>query len=538
MLRFLAFFDSHADTVLKERQDELMIASPPPQQYPSGILSIQIHQITGLELEQLNKSKSSKNEQASDEEEEGEDLPSAYCTIILNHQKIFKTRTKPKNAKPFYNAGCERFIRDWRNSEVHISVRDARPHEKDPLLGMIYLPLSRVLKHRSQINANFPLAGGVGYGRARISLVFRPVQLQAPQSLLGWEYGTLEINPVVKAIDLPSDLKSMRMKIRTNLGRAKLRSGDADGNLNQHDHHVVWKHKKSNRLIRLAVRKRYSSPLVVEFRKDSALADRTPAFGVLWLKDISDNEEQTVRVPIWKGDLSRAENNVLDSYGERVGEIELHLTFWSGLSGYHGKLAKKDRHVGDVMEVLEVCNESEDMRWDDSDDDDDDDDDSDPTLPSAQSTSSKSPQHKKASPSADFSDSEYDSSSSSSSSSSYPQTSKKKNKSSTSLLPSMLKRSSSSADSSSLDKDGHRGTVDSLREYKKNQRQLHRKNRGAMQWKPPRTLAYVKHLARRGRNRAEGVFRHGEGGGGGGLRRRLDFGGWRGVEGGTVLLCF
>jgi len=86
---------------LKAAQDQMIISAPPPQDYPSGILSIQIHQITGLELETLNKNKASKNEDASDEEESGDDLPSSYCTIILNHQKIFKSRTKPKTTKPF-----------------------------------------------------------------------------------------------------------------------------------------------------------------------------------------------------------------------------------------------------------------------------------------------------------------------------------------------------------------------------------------------------------------------------------------------------
>lgn len=332
----------------KARQDELIIASPPSPNYPSGILSVVVHQMTGLQLSTMNKKK--EEEDASEEEEEGDDLPSAYSTIILNHQKVFKTRTKPKNSKPFFNAGCERFIRDWRNTEVHISVRDARVHEDDALLGVIYLPLSRVLKHRSQLIANFPIAGGVGYGRARISIVFRSVQLQAPTSMLGWEYGTLEIKPLVKAIDIPDDLAKLRMKIRTSLARGKLHSGTEDSEANQHDGHTVWKTKRDH-YIRLAVRKRYASPLIVEFRKDSAISDRTPAFAILWLKDIPDNEEQTVRLTVWKGDLSRAENNVLDSYGEKVGEIELTMTFWSGLSGYHQPLAKKDRNLGQVLEV-------------------------------------------------------------------------------------------------------------------------------------------------------------------------------------------
>ncbi|KAF2280898.1 meiotically up-regulated gene 190 protein [Westerdykella ornata] len=445
---------------LKERQDQLIIASPPSKEYRSGILSIQIHQITGLELEALNKKKASKNDSASDEEEEGDDLPSAYCTVILNHQKVFKTRTKPKNSKPFFNAGCERFIPDLESAELHISVRDARPHEDDPLLGVIYLPLQKLFADRSQIDASYPLSGGVGYGRARISLVFRSVQLQAPKKMLGWQYGTLDINPLVKAIDVPDDLKRMRMKIRTNLARGKLHSGREDGELNQHDGHVVWKAKRG--ALRLPVHQRYASPLVIEFRKDSALRDRTPAFCVLWLREIPDNEEQTLRLPVWKGDLERAEKNTLPECGEKIGEIELTMTFWAGLSGYHGKLAKKDHHLRDVMEVLDTCHDNDEMDWDGGDSD-----------------------------------------SSSSSSDSDSEGEEEESGVSKSLLN----------ENPNPEKDGNRGTIDQVREYKKHAKQLHRSNRGIMQWKAPRTLAYLKHVAERGENKVEGLFKHGDGGG-------------------------
>ncbi|KAF2740363.1 hypothetical protein EJ04DRAFT_197132 [Polyplosphaeria fusca] len=448
---------------LKTRQDELIIASPPPQDYPSGILSVQIHQITGLELEAVNKNKASKAEGASDEEEMGDDLPSSYCTIILNHQKVFKTRTKPKNSKPFFNAGCERFIRDYRNTEVHISVRDARVHEDDPLLGIIHLPLENIFEKRSQVNANFPLAGGVGYGRARISMVFRSVQLQAPRAMLGWDYGTLDVNPVVKAVNVPKELENLRMKIRTNLSRGKLHSGAEDGDLNQQDGHIVWKSKKDTPL-RLAVRKRYTSAMIVEFRKDQTLSDHTPAFCVLWLKDIPDNAEQTVRLSVWKGDLARAENNTISEPGEKVGEIELTLTFWSGLSGYHGGVAKKDRHVRDVTEVLDTAHNNVEADWGDS--------------PDAERE-----------PDSDTSSSSDDDASD--------------------FLPSFLSRKTDS----SLDNDGKRGTVDQIKEYKQHSKQLHRKNRGLMQWKGPRTVAWMKHLAERGESKVEGLFKHGERGG-------------------------
>ncbi|KAF1845806.1 uncharacterized protein K460DRAFT_338396 [Cucurbitaria berberidis CBS 394.84] len=456
----------------KHRQDDLIIAAPPSEDYPSGILSIQIHQITGLELEMLNKNKATDNEEAS-EDEEGDDLPSSYCTIILNHKKVFKTRTKPKNSKPFFNAGCERFIRDVRNTEVHIAVRDARVHEDDPLLGIVYLPLERLFHKRSQINTVFPLSGGVGYGRARVSLVFRSVQVQVPRNMLGWDYGTLDIKSKVKAIDVPKDLQPLRMKIRIKFSRGKLHSRARNGRVSEEDGQTIWT-TKGDKNIRLPVRGRYSTPMIVEFRQDATLKDHTPAFGILWLKDIPDNEEQTLQVPIWKGDLKRAENNMLDSYGEKVGDIEVTLTFWSGLSGYHDKLAKKDENLRQVMEVLDVCNDQEWSDWDESD-------------------SEK--------PGIDTNKSNDDDSSSSASESEDDDHDSK-------FLPDFLQKDKKRE--SNLSEDGKRGTLDQLKEYKDSAKQLHRKNRGVMQWKGPRTLAWMKHVGDRGKAKVGGLFHHHE----------------------------
>ncbi len=77
---------------MKSYQDAMIISSPPPDGYPSGVFSMQIHQITGLELEKVNKMDTEKAQEGNDEEEEGEGLPSAYCTVIINHSKVFKTR--------------------------------------------------------------------------------------------------------------------------------------------------------------------------------------------------------------------------------------------------------------------------------------------------------------------------------------------------------------------------------------------------------------------------------------------------------------
>lgn len=86
---------------LKETEDQLIIAAPPLEDYPSGILSIQIHEVTGLEVRAMHnqaRSNDISGDEASDEEEEGGDLPSAYCNIIINHQKIYRTRVKVSSA--------------------------------------------------------------------------------------------------------------------------------------------------------------------------------------------------------------------------------------------------------------------------------------------------------------------------------------------------------------------------------------------------------------------------------------------------------
>ncbi len=74
----------------------------------------------------MNRRSKGGEEDREDDAEQSHNLPDSYCTIMLNHRKVYRTRTKPKNAIPFFNAGTERFVADWRTTEVMISVRDSR----------------------------------------------------------------------------------------------------------------------------------------------------------------------------------------------------------------------------------------------------------------------------------------------------------------------------------------------------------------------------------------------------------------------------
>lgn len=89
-------------------ENDMICSAPPDPELPSGILSVVIKNITGLGIQKLNKADS---EDKEDEAQQDDDMPDGYCTIIMNHKKIYRTRTKPKNSKPFFNAGTERFVR-------------------------------------------------------------------------------------------------------------------------------------------------------------------------------------------------------------------------------------------------------------------------------------------------------------------------------------------------------------------------------------------------------------------------------------------
>ncbi|KAH8596230.1 hypothetical protein B0O99DRAFT_661354 [Bisporella sp. PMI_857] len=342
----------------KEHEDALICASPPDSTYPSGILSIQIHNITGLEVEKLQKrDRHNKNDggDREDEAEQSDDLPSSYCTIILNHKKIFMTRTKPKNAKPFFNTGTERFIRNWNTAEIMVSVRDSKEGENDALLGIVWLPLARVFEKRSQVENTYRLVGGIGFGRARISLVFRSVELKLPKELLGWEYGTLEIKAPAQIKGSAPDLQNHRIKFRTNLSHAKMVPDNGQ-----------WRPEHDRESLFLPCRNRYSAPLILEFRKSSLGPDSTTAFAVFWISEIPDDEEQTFPIKVWKGEnnnIKRAsacgEYKGLDNDEQPIAEIEIKLKFWRGLSGYHKSYAQKEKsgNMRDVMEVLDTAND-------------------------------------------------------------------------------------------------------------------------------------------------------------------------------------
>lgn len=311
-------------------------------------------------------------------------------------------------------------------------MRDHRSHEADPLLGVVVVPLHKIFSTRSQLTASYPLTGGIGFGRLRLSLAFRSVQLRLPRQLLGWSYGTLEISPpAVASDDLSADLRANRLVFRTLYGKRKLFPESPSTSS------TTWTRGRRERPLRLAVCGRYASCLLVQFRKYSIGPDTTSAFGVLWFKDLCDDDEVEVHLPVRRksgGNMHRAVRNAVGDGAEGgiAGTVKLKLRFHPGLSGYHQPLAggASDHNMTEVMEILDAAEDAKEIE----------------------------------------------------------------------VFPLSTAAASSSSDDSSSDgerlgetkdNDGGGGFKDELKEYKRDRKDLHRRHRGLMQWQAARKLAWV-----------------------------------------------
>jgi len=136
--------------------------------------------------------------------------------------------------------------------------------------------------------------------------------------------------------------------------------------------------------VRLAVLKRYACCIHILFRRSSHLCrDTTIARSVLWLKDIADEEEVVVQLPIRRErpaamestptqvhparDLPQSSGSSFDAnnHDDEVVPgvmVMLRLRFWRGLSGYHQSLALQNSDLEDVMKILDCAEEQESIK--------------------------------------------------------------------------------------------------------------------------------------------------------------------------------
>ena len=65
----------------------------------------------------------------------------------INDELVYETRVKPITSSPIFNAGTERFVKDWRTAHVAVTVKDSRMRENDAVLEKV--SLTNIIAHSS-----------------------------------------------------------------------------------------------------------------------------------------------------------------------------------------------------------------------------------------------------------------------------------------------------------------------------------------------------------------------------------------------------
>ncbi|CAG7937312.1 unnamed protein product [Penicillium olsonii] len=361
-------FEDEKGTINNDEEDAVM-HTPPDPIWPSGIVHIVVHQIVNLQIANIKGSdgnrKGKEYEPAKpygeNTEEQGEDLPTSYCKVLLNDQLVYRTRAKAVSSKPIFNAGTERFVRDWRSAVVTVTVRDQRYREHDPILGVVPIKLSDILQTSSQVTRWYPLDGGIGFGRIRISVLLRHVETKLPPAMLGWDVGTFEF--------------AGEKIIAQNFGRQtkiKLRTGGSVGKITRHKCHVEGSDavfdtsdETFRDSLRMPVKHRYRSPIVFEFHvqgKRSAVA-----YAVYWLQHLVDNEETDINVPIWTTKMGErlTQNYITEENWKakqvpgledltEIGRLQFRGKFSPGIDESHERFVV-DNDSRETFETWEAC---------------------------------------------------------------------------------------------------------------------------------------------------------------------------------------
>jgi len=251
-------------------------------------------------------------------------------------------------------------MRDWRSGIVTVTVRDQRMRQHDPILGVVPLKLSEILQTSSQVTRFYPIDGGIGFGRIRISVLFRSVETRLPLNQLGWDVGTFEFtSDKILALNYDSNAK---IKLRTGgssgaISKAQCKQlSEGDG--------MYWDiaSKELKQAARLPVRYRYRSPVVFEFHTSGKRA--ADAYAVIWLHHLEDNKEENINIPIWKTDKGRRLtenyiteenfNSIPDIKIEEIGRLQFRCRFKAGTDEDHSRFIT-DNDSRETQETWEAC---------------------------------------------------------------------------------------------------------------------------------------------------------------------------------------
>lgn len=206
----------------------------------------------------------------------------------------------------------------------------------DPILGIVTLRLSEVFKNTSQFTRWFPLVGGLGWGRIRISLLWKPIDIVLPPRISGYEIATLQLKSLTSTDLYKLSDRPISVVLETEADKYTLNPGNngstnpwrSDDNIDEISSDV---HKRNvsgqglpgtprsvrssagfdpedateldweiNKPVGLAVEYRHSCSLIISFVARGRLKKkRTVALALIRLSDCEDSVDTNRTVPIF-----------------------------------------------------------------------------------------------------------------------------------------------------------------------------------------------------------------------------------------------
>lgn len=222
------------------------------------------------------------------------------------------------------------------------------------------MKLSDILETASQVTRWYPLDGGIGFGRVRISLLFRSIETRLPPQQLGWDVGTFEFTS--DTIHTTDYSKNAKIKLRTGgsvgrIDRKLCKTSDSGAEWDLSD-------DQAKLSARLPIKYRYRSPVVFEFH--TAGQRKADAYAVYWLQQLVDNEPVDIDIPIWrtKGHARITQNYITeqnytkDMPGledlEVLGRLKFSGAFKAGMDESHEHFIT-DNDSRETFESWESC---------------------------------------------------------------------------------------------------------------------------------------------------------------------------------------
>ena len=242
-----------------------------------------------------------------------------------------------------------------------VTVRDQRYREHDPILGVVPLRLTDLLRTSSQLTRWYPLDGGVGHGRIRISLLFRHVETRLPPQMLGWDVGTFGI--AGQKVVAQGFGHKAKINLRTTGSSSKINKHVCTVDAN---HNAVFdlSDESFRNQLRLPVRHRYRSAVVFELHHPGKRS--VAGYAVLWLQHLVDNQDTPVDIPIWATHNGKrlTQNYITEDNWEQkrspgledlqqIGRLQLHAHFTPGIDESHEQFIV-DNHSRETFETWEA----------------------------------------------------------------------------------------------------------------------------------------------------------------------------------------